>query len=115
MATESVKPGVAHRTWIASARHTLWRILTSTVGSCMRYRVTGLAAEAAFFAILSLPPLIFGLAGSIGYFVKQIDAGEVGSLNDKIIELSGRVLSQDSVDSIVKPTVDQVLRGPFCQ
>ena len=40
-----------------------WRLIVSTVGSCMRYRVTGLAAEAAFFAVLSMPPLIFALAG----------------------------------------------------
>ncbi len=44
-----------------------WLLLKDTVDSCLRYRVTGLAAEAAFFAILSLPPLIFGLAGSVGY------------------------------------------------
>ena len=49
------------------ARDTVWRLVVSTVGVCFRNRVTGLAAEAAFFALLSLPPLLFGLAGSIGY------------------------------------------------
>lgn len=77
----------------------------------MRYRVTGLAAEAAFFAILSLPPLIFGLAGSIGYVVKQVDANQVTDLRTKILELSGRVLTQDSITAIVTPTVNQVLKG----
>jgi membrane protein len=77
----------------------------------MRYRVTGLAAEAAFFAILSLPPLIFGLAGSIGYLVKQVDASQVDELRTKVLQLSGRVLSQQSVNTIVEPTVNQVLRG----
>ena len=41
-----------------------WRLVVATVGSCLRYRVTGLAAEAAFFAVLSVPPLIFALAGA---------------------------------------------------
>ncbi|MEJ7628677.1 MAG: YihY/virulence factor BrkB family protein [Nocardioidaceae bacterium] len=111
MATESVEPAAAHRTWFASARSVFWRLLTSTVGSCMRYRVTGLAAEAAFFAILSLPPLIFGLAASIGYVVKQVDAGQVDNLRGQILDLSERVLSQDSVNTIVTPTVDEVLKG----
>lgn len=111
MATESVEPAAAHRSWLASARSVLWRLLTSTVGSCMRYRVTGLAAEAAFFAILSLPPLIFGLAASIGYVVKQVDASQVDNLRGQILELSERVLSQDSVNTIVRPTVDEVLKG----
>ena len=39
--------------------------------SCLRYRVTGLAAEAAFFAVLSVPPLIFALAGAVGYVSEQ--------------------------------------------
>ena len=52
---------------LVAARDTVWRLVVSTVGTCFRNRVTGLAAEAAFFALLSLPPLIFGLAGSIGY------------------------------------------------
>lgn len=111
MATGSVKRATAQRTWLASARSALWRLLASTVSSCLRYRVTGLAAEAAFFAILSLPPLIFGLAGSIGYFVKQVDAAEVSDLRGKILELSERVLSPQTVDTIVTPTVDQVLKG----
>jgi membrane protein len=111
MATESVEPAAAHRTWMASARSALWRLLASTVSSCLRHRVTGLAAEAAFFAILSLPPLIFGLAASIGYVVKQVDANQVGDLRTKILQLSERVLSHDTVNTIVTPTVNQVLRG----
>ena len=29
--------------------HQVWRLVVTTVASCLRYRVTGLAAEAAFF------------------------------------------------------------------
>jgi membrane protein len=111
MATESVERPAVHRTWFGSARSAMWRLLASTVSSCMRYRVTGLAAEAAFFAVLSLPPLIFGLAGSIGYLVKQVDASQAGDLRGQILDLSERVLSRQSVETIVTPTVNQVLRG----
>jgi hypothetical protein len=44
----------------------VWRVIKETTGTCMRYRVMGLAAEAAFFGVLSLPPLIFGLAVRVG-------------------------------------------------
>ncbi len=111
MATESVEPAVAARSLPTGLRSAVWRLLTSTISSCMRHRVTGLAGEAAFFAILSLPPLIFGLAGSIGYFVKQVDASQVDDLRNKVLELSSRVLTQDSVDAVVTPTVNQVLKG----
>ena len=38
-----------------------------TIRICLRYRVTGLAAEAGFFALLSLPPLVLGLVGGVGF------------------------------------------------
>ena len=47
----------------------LWRLTKETTAVCFRYRVTGLAAEAGFFALLSLPPLLLGLVGAIGYLV----------------------------------------------
>src|SRR3954453_6077679 len=100
MAAESVgdKParGASHP-WLASLRSVSWRLLTSTVGTCFRYRVTGLAAEAAFFAVLSLPPLIFGLAGSIYFIVRRVDPDQIDYLRERIIELSGQVLTQESV------------------
>ncbi|MGI8576683.1 MAG: YihY/virulence factor BrkB family protein [Nocardioidaceae bacterium] len=112
MASDSVGDKASHRSWVVNTKDALWRLLASTVGACFRYRVTGLAAEAAFFAILSLPPLIFGLTGSISYLVTKIDPSQVASLKVQVIELSGRVLTTESVDSIVKPTLDLVLKGP---
>jgi membrane protein len=112
MASDPQRAASVRRSWADATKDVLWRLLTSTVGSCFRYRVTGLAAEAAFFAILSLPPLIFGLAGSIGYFVKRIAPDQTTDLKTQVLQLAGRVLTQDSVRTIVEPTVDMVLRSP---
>ena len=54
------------RTFLQKVRHTIWRLIVTTVGSCLKHRVTGLAAEGAFFAVLSVPPLIFALIGGVG-------------------------------------------------
>ncbi|MGH3472133.1 MAG: YihY/virulence factor BrkB family protein, partial [Nocardioidaceae bacterium] len=112
MASDPTKAKRGRRSWLGNAGDVAWRLLASTVGSCFRYRVTGLAAEAAFFAILSLPPLIFGLAGSIGYFVKRIAPDQVLDLKTQVLHLSERVLTADSVHRVVEPTVDLVLRRP---
>src|SRR5262245_18287455 len=69
------------------------RLVVSTVGTCFRTRVTGLAAEAAFFALLSLPPLLFGLAGSIGYVFDSISPDQVEQVRRSIIEISSRALT----------------------
>jgi membrane protein len=92
-------------------RHNLWRLTTATVGGCMRYRVTGLAAEAAFFAILSLPPLIFGLAGSIGYIVKRVDPSTIELLRGRTLDYSAKVLTDSAVKNFIRPTLDSVLNG----
>ena len=89
----------------------LWRLVVSTTATCMRYRVTGLAAEAAFFAVLSLPPLIFALAGSIGFVFQQFNEAELSGLRGTVLDMAGRVLTPAAVKQVIKPTLNQVLQG----
>jgi len=88
-----------------------WRLLAQTLGACMRYRVTGLAAEAAFFTLLSLPPLIFGLAGAIGFVARTFDVRTIEGFREQILALASRALTADAVDNVIKPTIDDVLSG----
>jgi len=96
--------------WV-TFRQALWRLVVSTVGTCMRNRVTGLAAEAAFFAVLSLPPLIFALAGSIGYIFAQFSDSQIDEVRETVLSLAGQALTPQTVDSIIKPTLNDVLSG----
>ncbi|MGO4258011.1 YihY/virulence factor BrkB family protein [Marmoricola sp. RAF53] len=100
-----------HRWTLENVRRALWRLIVSTVGTCMRHRVTGLAAEAAFFAILSLPPLIFALAGSIGYVFERFSDSRIEEVRQKVLDLSSQALTPDTVHDIIRPTLDDVLRG----
>jgi membrane protein len=86
-------------------------VLAQTAGACLRHRVTGLAAEAAFFAILSLPPLIFGLAGAIGYVADRFDVQTIANFRVEVLRLSARALTPDAVNSVIAPTLDDVLSG----
>ncbi|MER7247649.1 YihY/virulence factor BrkB family protein [Kribbella sp. NPDC000426] len=98
--------------WVRRIPATTWSLLTQTVGVCLRYRVTGLAAEGAFFAILSLPPLIFGLAGSLGYIAsKWFEVETINDIKQQIVDLAARALTDDSIKSVISPTLDQVLNG----
>ena len=111
MATESSSPsGLRTLSW-DTLRSASWRLIVSTVGTCMRNRVTGLAAEAAFFAVLSLPPLIFALAGSIGYIFAQFSDSQITEVRDTVLSLAGQALTPQTVDSIVRPTLNDVLSG----
>lgn len=90
-------------------RNRIYLVLAATVRACMQYRVTGLAAEAAFFGVLSLPPLVFGLAGSIGYVAGVLGNQSVESVKNGLIELAGRALTQDTVNAVVVPMLNAVL------
>jgi membrane protein len=91
-------------------RDTLWRLIVSTVGTCFRNRVTGLAAEAAFYALLSLPPLVFGLAGSIGYVFSSFSPAQVDEIRQSILDLASKALTDQTVDSVIRPTLNDVFK-----
>ena len=99
------------RLWLRVKAELTWRVLVATVGSCLRYRVTGLAAEAAFFAVLSVPPLIFALAGAIGFVSDQVSPDQVEDVRAAVIDLSAQALTENAVNKIIVPTIDDVLEG----
>jgi membrane protein len=73
----------------------------------MEYRVTGLAAEVAFFTLMSVPPLLLCFAGTLGY----LSQGTIHAVETNILTAAGTVLSQTSIDQIVKPLLDSVFSG----
>jgi membrane protein len=92
-------------------REHVWRVIVTTVGSCLRHRVTGLAAEAAFFAVLSVPPLIFALAGSIGFVSERFSDTQLEDIRNAVLEVSRQALTERAVNTIIRPTIDSVLDG----
>ncbi|GGL82228.1 membrane protein [Streptomyces fumigatiscleroticus] len=94
-----------------SKRRTAWLLLKDTVNSCMEYRILGLAAEAAFFTLLSVPPLLLSLLGLLGYVDLWIGADTTESLRTNILDASRAVLSERGVKQITEPILDDVTKG----
>ncbi len=92
-------------------REHLWRVIVTTVGACLRHRVTGLAAEAAFFAVLSVPPLVFALAGAVGFVSERFTDTQVEDVRNAVLEVSRQALTERAVDKIIEPTINTVLNG----
>ncbi|TMQ96860.1 YihY/virulence factor BrkB family protein [Actinomadura soli] len=88
-----------------------WTLIKGTAVSAFRYRVTGLAAEAAFFALLSLPPLVIGLIGTMGHFRGTIGPGTIADIRTWVIEHSRQVLTGPAVETAVEPLLDDVING----
>jgi membrane protein len=103
--------GVAEATAVARMRSALWQVVRGTAISAFRYRVTGLAAEAAFFTLLSLPPLALGLIGMIGHFRAMLGAATIAETREWVLDRAETVLTARTVKSVVEPLLDEVLRG----
>ncbi len=87
----------------------LARLVAETVRVCLRYRVTGLASEAGFFALLSFPPLVLGLFGGVGYLGSWMGDVTIESFVHQIQLYAGNFLTQDIIDDLLLPTVNDVL------
>lgn len=98
------------RRWLARfpALESLARLTVETIRICLRYRVTGLGSEAGFFLLLSLPPLVLGLFGGVGYVGRWLGQDTVATVRDSITEYAARFLTDDVISSTLAPTVDDV-------
>lgn len=89
----------------------LARLTVGTIRICLRYRVTGLASEAGFFALLSLPPLVLGLFGGVGYIGQWVGQQVVRDVTEGIEKYAEQFLTSQSITEVLLPTVDDVLKG----
>ena len=94
-APEKARPALKER--LKAQRRNWWRVTKIAFSICMRYRITGLAAEAAFFALLSLPPLAIGLAGTLGYLNGWIGANKIVQVKGHILHAAGTMLSDPGI------------------
>jgi membrane protein len=85
------------------------RLLARTLSKAWEGSIFSEAAEAAFWQVLSFPPLLLGLLGSLGYLGDWFGPEVVSAVKDRIISTCRTIFSQDVVNGVIVPTVDQIL------
>ncbi|MGV9662068.1 YihY/virulence factor BrkB family protein [Nocardia niigatensis] len=68
------------------------------------------SAAAAFWQTLSLAPLLLGLLGSLGYVGHWFGPNTLNIVQSKIVAFARKAFSPSVVDSLVQPTVNDVLQ-----
>nr|WP_227014389.1 YihY/virulence factor BrkB family protein [Nocardiopsis sinuspersici] len=86
-------------------------LVLRTIRSFLSDRVIGLAAESAFFTLISLPALMLCLLGALGPMAAVLGEDFVEEIRLWILDLAARVLTPDTVGSVVEPLVDDFLGG----
>jgi membrane protein len=85
------------------------RVITRVLTRAWDDDVLGQSASAAFWQTLSLPPLLLGLFGLLGYAQLWFGPDTVVAVQEWIIRVSGGVFSRNAMDEIIAPTVDEIL------
>ncbi|MBB2911760.1 membrane protein [Streptosporangium becharense] len=99
------------RTLVSWVRGTdLWALTAATTNAGITYRVTGLAGEAAFFALLSLPPFMLGLIGVLGQLTRVFGPETVQDIRIWIDDQAHLLFTDNAVDTVVTPLIDDVLK-----
>ncbi len=86
-----------------------FQVLGRTLAKAWKDRILGLSGEAAFWQVLSIPPLLIGLLGSLGYLGDWIGGDAVARIEEQLVDASANALTADVVDDLVRPTLADIL------
>jgi membrane protein len=91
--------------WLRVARE----VAGATLAKAWNDRILGLSAEAAFWQLLSMPPLLLAVLGTLGYAGDWIDSDLISRIEAHLLRAASEVLQPAVVDQIVEPVLSEVL------
>ena len=96
---------------VAPTRHHAWRIAKRTLSKSWDDSIFSESAQAGFWSVLSLPPLLLGLLGSLAYIAPLFGPDTLPAIQSQIISTSGNLFSSSIVTEIIEPTVSEIVKG----
>ncbi|WP_236077457.1 YihY/virulence factor BrkB family protein [Rhodococcus sp. P1Y] len=87
----------------------VWVVTLRTLVKAWDDSIFSKSATAAFWQTLSLPPLLLGVLGSLGFVAGWFGPNTIDIIESKIITFSSTVFSDSVVDGIISPTVKDIL------
>jgi membrane protein len=88
-----------------------FEVAVRTMSEVIDDRVSGLAAEMAFFALLSFAPLLVTLGAALGYLERFVDAAEIAKGEQLVIRLVGTVFNEETTAEVFAPLVRGLLHS----
>jgi membrane protein len=92
-----------------ATRRGAWPLVKRTLGKAWECNIFSEAAESAYWQTLSLAPLLLGLLGILGYIGDWVGPHLVSAVELKIIAFCRTIFSPNVVDTIIQPTVTDIL------
>lgn len=69
------------------------------------------SAQAGFWSVLSLPPLLLGMLGSLAYIAPMFGPDTLPTIENQLINFANSFFSKNVVNEIIQPTVRDIVAG----
>ena len=93
------------------SRHHIWRISKRALSKAWDDSIFSESAAAAFWSVLSLPPLLLGMLGSLAYIAPLFGPDTLPTIQDRLIGPANSFFSKNIVNEIIEPTVRDIVAG----
>jgi membrane protein len=93
------------------SRHHVWRLAKRTLSKSWDDSIFAESAQAGFWSVLSLPPLLLGLLGSLAYVAPLFGPDTMATIQRQLISTSNSFVSKNIVGEIIEPTVRDIASG----
>ena len=92
-------------------RHHIGRIAKRTLSKSWDDSIFSESAQAGFWSVLSLPPLLLGMLGSLAYVAPLFGPDTLATIQAQLIGTSNSFFSKNIVSEIIEPTVRDIAQG----
>ncbi len=93
------------------AKHPAWRVTIRTLSKAWDDSIFSESAQAAFWQVLSLPPLLLGLLGSLAYIGPLFGPDTLPAIEDRLVGGAKSFFSPSVVNEIIAPTITDIVQG----
>lgn len=93
------------------SRHHIWRISKRTLSKSWDDSIFSESAQAGFWSVLSLPPLLLGMLGSLAYIAPLFGPDTLPTIQNQLINFANSFFSKNVVNEIIEPTVHDIVLG----
>jgi membrane protein len=92
-------------------RHHILRIIKRALAKAWDDSIFSESAQAAFWQVLSVPPLLLGLLGSLAYIAPLFGPETLPLIEHRLISAADSFFSQSVVNEIIAPTITDIVKG----
>ncbi len=109
MASLQERTGSAPATTGSGPKRGPWSLVKETLREAWEDRIFGLSAEAGFWQLFSLPPLLLAVIGIIGFFGEDLPSGTISKIEDFVLGGARQVIAPDAVRTLIRPSLHELL------